>query len=63
MTQCPPPVQLAAAAPVRAVPHQNSESRTPAAYEGFTGLTSIGSRAITGERAIVLLDVYLEVEI
>lgn len=65
MTLCPPPVLLAAAAPVRSVPHHDSVSRTPAAYEGFTGLTSIAFRGIAGERAIVsvTLDDYVEVEI
>lgn len=63
MTSCPPPVQLAADAPVRTVPHQNRASPTPVAYESFTGLTSIGFRAIAGERAIVSVDEYLEVEI
>lgn len=63
MTFCPPPVQLAAAAPVRTVLHQNSVFHTPAAYEGFTGLTSIGFGGIVGERTIVSVDDYLEVEI
>lgn len=60
MTFCPPPVQLAAAAPVRAVIHQNSVSHTPAAYESFTGLTSIGFGGIAGERTIASVDYYLE---
>lgn len=64
MTFCPPPVQLAAAAPVRTVITVNVTSeQTPAAYEGFTGLTSIGFGGIVGERTIVSVDDHLEVEI
>lgn len=59
VTFCPPPVQLAAVAPVRALVRRNSLFHTPAAYESFTGLTSIGFGDSAGERT----DYYLEVEI